>query len=207
MPFCAPQAALNALTSSRRLLVIRGPRAVPGFSLTSEGPQVSIIGQDDALITGINRTGITLDNRDLYLRDLSVSGGNQIGILARSDGTLRLERVKVKDNRNLMPVAGGIFIDGAAFEIENCLISGNGPGVDELGAFWGGLRVQAARDSLSRLDRVSLVDNENTGLSCAESIDGRAVYARNPGQGDISPSCDVTPCATPGPGCGSDLEP
>ena len=198
---------MSALTSSRRLLVIRGPMAVPGFSLTSEGSQVSIVGQNDALITGINRTGITLDSRDLYVRDLSVSGGNQIGILARSGATLRLERVKVRDNRNLMPVAGGIFIDGAAFDIKNCLISGNGPGVDELGAFWGGLRVQAASDSLKRLDRVSVVDNQNTGLSCAESIDGTAVFARNPGQGEITPSCDVTPCATLGPSCGSDLQP
>jgi hypothetical protein len=211
MPLCTPQAAITELTASRRLLVIRGPAPVAGFTWTTGGAQVSVIGQDEATVApGIDRDGIVVAGGDLYVRNVSVSGGRRMGIVARNGATLRLEQVKVMDNRRpeseipVRPVAGGILIDGAAFDIENCLISGNGPGVDG-DTFWGGIRVKAVSGNLRRLERVSVVDNLDTGVACATAISGTGVFSQNPGRGEITPDCDVRPCPSPSETCGSEF--
>jgi hypothetical protein len=211
MPLCTPAAAIAGLTGTRRLLVIRGPMAVPGFSWTTGGAQVSVIGQDAATITGRNAVGITVAAGDLYVRNLSVAGGQQIGIVARGRATLRLEDVRVKDNHNdQAPVSGGILIDGAAFEIKNCLISGNGPGVDG-GFTWGGILVKAVSGALRRLDRVSVVDNLAPGVVCASAVTGTGTLVRNNPVLNVTPSCGnasmLMLCSTPSATCGSDLPP
>jgi hypothetical protein len=206
-PLCTVQAAVDALTLTRRVLIIRGVGVSPGFSWSGGGPQLSVIGQDGATIFGGNDVGIAIAGGDLYIRDLTVNGA-QVGIVARPGATLRLERVIVKDNQAPagMYTGGGIFIDGAGFDIRNCLISGNGPGVD-FDVVWGGLLVRGS-GTPRRLERVSVVGNLETGVVCAAMpIIGIGLFTRNPGQVEITPTCRVRPCPSPSETCGSDLQP
>jgi hypothetical protein len=205
-PLCGPQAAIEALRANRRVLVIRGSTAVPGLSWTSGGGQVSVLGQEEAVVTGMNAAAITVAAGDLYVRNLSVANGNRIGIVARGGATLRLERVRVKDNRNDKPVAGGIFIDGAGFDIKNSVISGNGPGEDGP-ISWGGLLVKAVTGNLRRLERVSVVNNLQNGVVCAVAISGTGVFAEKNEGTEVTPSCGFMTCPTAGASCGSELVP
>jgi hypothetical protein len=200
MPFCKPQDALAVATSTRRVVAIRGPAAVAGFAWSNASVgQLSVIGQAAATIAGGADPGIRLTAGDLYARDLTVAPSANVGVVAELGSTLRLSHVVVRDNAQ-----GGILVNGAAFDISNTRVTANGPG-DIMGFPWGGVRIQAVLASPARLERVTINDNKQVGLSCSANVSGMGVLASgNAGGVDIATTCAISACSPAGPTCGAE---
>jgi hypothetical protein len=104
---------------------------------------------------------------------------------------------------------GGILLNGAAFEIKNVSINGNGPGQTTGGNPWGGIRVDALPASGSTtLNLVTINSNNQIGLSCAGGITGTGVLATGSVGGiDVSNVCSVTACSSASTTCGVQSQP
>jgi hypothetical protein len=98
---------------------------------------------------------------------------------------------------------GGILLDGAAFEITDSKVTGNGPG--SAGAItWGGLLVQSSpATGPAKLDHLTVSGNNGPGVSCASAIEGTAVSASGNAAADIGPTCGITSCGAPSATCGA----
>jgi hypothetical protein len=215
-PLCGLQAAVTAMSSdtTKRLIVLRSstdPVAV------TNATQVSVVGQSSGTSVGIGTTpsspGITLSGSgNLYVRDLSIVGSSlsNMGISAGTGTTLRLERVKVLNNGGSTG-GGGILLNGAAFDFNDVLVSGNGTGQDG-STSWSGIYVKALPNTgATRLNLVNVVNNSNTGMTCSLPVPGSntSVYATGNGGGvNIANSCNITACTPAAVGtCGSSLSP
>lgn len=205
VPLCSLQQAVVALSGTRRLLVVRGTvagstAAVQGTA--GAGSQVSIIGQGNAAIAPPGPSGVNLavSGQDVFVRDLAVSRGFQIGIVGTAGAVLRLQRVIVSDN-----AGGGILLDGAAFDIADTTVTGNGPGTFMGFTAWGGMLVNSPPNAGPRtLQGVTIQDNKSVGLACSVPIVGTGVYAAGSVGGiDITQACQVTSCPARGAGCGA----
>jgi hypothetical protein len=199
MPLCAVEGALPLVTATRNLVVARG--LLDGFAWTTlPTTAISVIGQSGAVLAGGIRSGVRLSgNGSVYLRGLTVSSSEAPGIWADRGATLRLENVAVDRNRG-----GGILLDGARFDIRDTRVTGNGIG--ETGAvIWGGVLVKATpTGGPGRLERVSIVSNQQSGLTCDAPIEAVGVHARsNAGGVDVAASCSVTTCPLENATCGS----
>lgn len=214
-PLCGLQAAVTVMgtNASKHLVVLRSAADV--VSVTN-ATQVSIVGQNAASITtGVLNAGVTLSGTgNLYARDLSVVGGStsNVGISAGAGTTLRLERVKVLGNGG-----GGILLNGAAFDFNDVLVSGNGTGIDGT-TTWSGIYVKALPNagSVTKLNFVSVVNNGSPGLNCTFAVpkkvpeDNATIYASGNGTSGVNviPLCGITACSPAAAGtCGSSLTP
>jgi hypothetical protein len=214
-PLCTLQAAVTRLSTSaaKRLIVLRS--SADGVSVTS-ATQVSIVGQNSASIaTGAVNAGITVSGTgNLFVRNLNVIGSSvsTMGISAGPGTTLELEGAKVLNNGG-----GGILLNGAAFDLRDVLVSGNGTGIDG-STTWSGIYVKALPNAgtTTQLSFVSVVNNGSPGLNCVyavPTVPGSAgtVYASgNGGAGGINiiPICGITTCMPALAGtCGSSLAP
>jgi hypothetical protein len=197
--------------AGKRLIVLRS-LANP-ISVTS-ATQVSIVGQGTAgIVPTLDSPGIALSGTgNLYVRDVKVVGGSatSAGISAGAGTTLRLERVKVLDSGG-----GGILLNGAAFDFNDVLVSGNGA-VTDGSVSWSGIYVKALPNAgaATKLSLVSVVDNDNAGLICAFAVPSTSggnasVYASGNGGGvNINATCGLTSCTPALAGtCGSSLTP
>jgi hypothetical protein len=159
-----------------------------------------VFGRNAAVIAGGSQPGVVISgDADLYIRGpLTVGPGPELGISASSGATLRLDGITVDGNR-----MGGIVVDGASFDLQNATIIGNGPG-DIMGFPWGGVRIQNAPASgPALLARITIMNNDPVGLSCAAGVIGSGVFAAGNTSVDISPTCGITPCSPAGPTCGA----
>lgn len=214
-PLCTLQAALTRLTTNanKRLIVLRS--SADGVSVTN-ATQVSIVGQNSASIaTGAVNPGISVSGTgNLYVRSLNVVGSSvsTMGISAGPGTTLRLERAKVLNNGG-----GGILLNGAAFDFEDVLVSGNGTGIDG-STTWSGIYLKALPNAgaTTQLNFVSVANNGSPGLNCVYAVptvpgSNDTVYASgNGGTGGINiiPVCNIRTCAPALAGtCGSSLSP
>jgi hypothetical protein len=199
-PFCGLDKGAVALSPTRRLFVVRG--TVPGTAWTLQGtatdPQISIVGQQSAVLAGGAFPGLRMMSANVFVRDLVIRRSEQIGISATSGSTLRLERVAVENNGG-----GGILLDGTAFEIVDTKVTGNGPGTS--GAItWGGLLIQMPPAAGPvRLNRVTVTGNNGPGLSCTAGIEGAAVSATGNAAANVGPTCGITSCGAPSATCGA----
>jgi hypothetical protein len=112
-----------------------------------------------------------------------------------------MDRCKVADNPG-----GGILLNGAAFDIRNTTVTGNGPNTDSTP--WGGIYVQSLPASgATNLTFVTIQNNPGPGLVCASAtaIQGTGVLATGNTLSQISTSCGVTSCSPldGGTGCGA----
>jgi hypothetical protein len=199
-PFCGFDKAAVALSSTRRLFVIRG--TVQGAAWTLQGAagdaQISVVGQQSAVIAGGASPGIRVIASDVFIRDLTVRRSEQIGISAASGSTLRTNHVTIETNGG-----GGLLVDGSAFEISNTVITGNGPGM--LGPItWGGVLIQSPPpNGPARLSGVSVTNNNGPGISCTGTIDGSGVLATGNSPVDIGQACGITSCGASSATCGA----
>lgn len=200
-PFCGFDKAAVALSSTRRLFVIRG--TVQGAAWTLQGAardsQVSIVGQQSAVIAGGASPGLRIVGADVYARSITVTLSAQIGIDASGGSFLHLDDVKVDTNRG-----GGILLDASQFDIRNTTVTGNGPGLLPGDISWGGLRIQNAPATAPlNLDLVSITGNAGPGLLCTSAIQGNGVFATNNSTLDVGPTCGITSCGAPSATCGA----
>jgi hypothetical protein len=193
-PFCGFDDSVSALSPSRKVMVVRGLTANLQQPIAASLGQVSIIGQNDATLSGIRLSG-----GSLYVRDVTVTAGSDVGISASNAATLRLEHVVVD-----RCAGGGILLDGAAFDIQNTTVTNSGPGQGT--TLWGGILVQSLLSGgTARLNLVTLEGNNPTGLWCqVGGLQGSGVFAANNTSGvDIGTSCNITACSSASATCGA----
>lgn len=199
-PFCAPQAAIDSVSATRRTIVVSG--TVAGFQWMPTGAQaqISVLGRNSAVIAGGTQPGVAIAaGADLFLRGpLTIGPGPQVGISAGSGATLRVVGVVVDGNKK-----GGVLIDGAAFDLRETTVLGNGPG-DIMGFPWGGVRIQNVDGvAPATLDRLTIQNNNPVGLSCAGNVTGTGILATANTSVDVATTCGITPCLPAGPTCGA----
>jgi hypothetical protein len=150
---------------------------------------------------------ITITVGEIYLRNLTIQGSASpatgMGINAISGVTLHMDTCAVINNPG-----GGILLNGAAFDIKNTTVNGNGPGQTTGGNPWGGIRVDALPSSgATNLNLVTINTNNPAGLSCAGSVQGTGVLSTGNTSIQISTSCNVTACAPASATCGTQSSP
>jgi hypothetical protein len=195
-PFCRPLDAMAALTVARKVVVIRGPDAVSGWSLMglpAGVDRVTVVGQMGARVDGGGEPGVHVrGGARSYIRDLVFAGGGNVGVIADTGAEITLARCVVHDNAK-----GGILVDGAAFDISNTLVSQNGPGTYGSGVSWGGVLLQSAPVGRpARFAHNTVVDNMVMGLWCDGTY---AVTGSIVSGSPLDPyMCSVAPCCAPG---------
>jgi predicted outer membrane repeat protein len=161
-----------------------------------------LVGQGRATINGGADPGIAVTAGDLNVRDVDVVQGSNTGVVATSGANLRMERCRVQRNS-----AGGIFIDGAGFTLNNVLLEDNGAG-DDGGAIYVGLRVKNVPSTAAKtVTRTSVLGPASTAVSCAQRIDAQGLLVTGAAMVPIAPTCGVSSCGTMSATCGSDLQP
>ena len=170
MPFCQPANALRAISSSRRVLRLRGPVA-GALDIETSGPIVSIIGQEGAVISSATDVGILVRSGDVYIRGLEVVASRGTGVVVRSGSTLRLNRAVVKAN-----LGGGLQVaSGAGFDISNSVFAGNIQGGIGPGRF-GGVSLGSPGNGRPGVFRANtVVYNEDIGVLCPMGAQQRLV--------------------------------
>lgn len=221
-PLCTMDSVPMLLSTTRSLVLVRG--TVQGAANWTFGAQgggdLSIIGQQTALVASGASPGFIMQGGGAYIRDIEFSSSGSTCISA-SGGTLRLETTTVDTCKkggisatggtlalNAVTVrgcmGGGILLNGAAFDIENTTIENNGPGQQGTTS-WGGILVNAVPASgPAKLNLVTIENNMSVGLGCIGSVVGTGVLASgNSGGVDIQPTCMVTGCSPMSATCGA----
>jgi hypothetical protein len=193
-PFCKLQDALSAL-GDRRLFVVRGSGDVGNTSIQNlPGGQISIVGPGTRITAAVGSPGFRVAGNDVFVRGLKILGdaGTDIGIVADSGATIRLDSVTVENMSK-----GGLRVIAAGYEIVNCLLDGNGGAIDDGGRFIGGAFLGAASGSqLARFAFNTVVSNNDKGVICestSQTIQA-SLLANNLGGGatpDVS-SCTLS---------------
>ena len=211
-PFCALDLARRLLNgdgtlppSTRTLLIVRGGPmdAAAGPFTRGSGGEVSIIGQNTAVIAAGAKPGLELQAGAFYVRGLKISPSASIGIKATPGAsdtlTLRLDHVTVDSCQG-----GGIFLGGAAFDIRNTVVTRSGPSAD---LAWGGIRVDVLPTAgPAQLNLVTVQNNNAAGISCAPGAaiaQSMGVFAANNAAGDIAATCGITGCSPISSMCGA----
>jgi hypothetical protein len=198
MPLCSPQDAPKLFAQNRALVLIRG--TVGGLSWPLAGtPPLTVVGQQQAVINGGVLSSVRLEGPgEVLIRSVTVRGSEVWSVVASGGAALHLRNAAVQNNNG-----GGIYIDGARFDIRNTVISGNGPGQAGIA---GGMSVQAVSGTPARLENVSIKMNNAVGLTCASNVTVMAtgLFAKDNSVRDVALSCaGVTTCASEGAGCGA----
>jgi hypothetical protein len=221
-PLCTMDPVPMLLSTSRSLVLVRGTvQVATNWTFAGQaGEELSIIGQQTALVASATSPGFSIQGGEAYIRNTEFSSSGSTCVSA-SGGTLRLETTIVGPCKksgisatggtlvlNGVTVSGcmggGILLNGAAFDIENATIENNGPGQQGT-ASWGGILENAAPASGSaRLNLVTIENNMSVGLGCIGALMGTGVLASgNSGGVDIQPTCMVTGCSPMGATCGA----
>jgi nitrous oxidase accessory protein NosD len=198
-------------------VLIRGTLTAPpaGFTTTiAVSAPLTIVGKSSAVIVPASGAdAITITSGEIYLRNLTIQGTASpktgIGINATpgtgSAVTLHMDTCAVTNNPG-----GGILLNGAAFDIKNTTITGNGAGLT-VGYTWGGVLVQSlpsGSSATTTLSQVTIKSNNAIGLDCTGTIQlqGVAVLASGNTTADVA-GCNVTACAAASPTCGAQSTP
>jgi len=206
-PYCTAQKGVLAARAKGRPLVVLAGTLAGGFTGIALTAPLTVVGKDAIITPADYSDGIGITSGEIYLRGLSVAGSatGQTGIGINAQATagatlvLHMDGCAVTGNPG-----GGILLGGAAFDIRNTRVAGNGPGQTSGGATFGGIRVDSLPASGSTsLKLVTIESNLAPGLSCAASISGTGVLASGNVVPDITTSCGVANCATASPTCGA----
>lgn len=189
------QAAItDAVSNGKKLVVVQAnsDRAVfagPGtLSIVGKGAQRPAVGG------GPSRAGLSVTGGSLFVRGLALT--SSAPGLSVTGGSAQVVACTIRDNPG-----GGVFVNAATLVLSDSLVTRNGPGDDE-GAIWGGLRLKAPAAG-TKLDRVSLIDNNAPGASCTTAVVATAVLATGNSATNIAGTCQFMSCAAAGPTCGA----
>jgi hypothetical protein len=202
-----------AKTNSKGVVIVRGALAA-GSTTINASSQLTIVGKSGASVTPAfaGADAITITSGDIYLRNLTIQGSTSpktgIGINAGTGGgdavTLHMDTCAVINNPG-----GGILLNGAAFEIKNTTVTGNGPA--QTGAvLWSGVYFETPPVTGSTsLSLVSIKNNVSggTGLACVGAIQGSGVLASGNTPLDVTTSCTITACTAASTTCGAQSTP
>jgi hypothetical protein len=206
-PYCTAQKGVLAARAKGRPLVVLAGALAGGFTGIALTAPLTVVGKDAIITPADFSDGIGITSGEIYLRGLSVAGSaaGQTGIGINAQATagatliLHMDGCAVTGNPG-----GGILLGGAAFDIRNTRVAGNGPGQTSGGATFGGIRVDSLPSSgPTSLELVTIADNLAPGLSCWASIQGTGVLASGNILPVITNSCGVVNCAVPSATCGA----
>jgi hypothetical protein len=160
--------------------VLRGPDALTPFNATPVGSEVTVIGQAKATIAPGAFVGIKVSGGDLYLRDLTVTGSTQSGIMVENGAVLRMNRCTVTGNR------GGLLVQFGGFDVANSVFAANkGTLVPGSGVSYGGVYLKSAPGKPTLFRNNTVVDNETIGLHCAEPYPVKNLLITNNSVSDV----------------------
>src|SRR5579871_4668566 len=188
-PFCSMDPVSLAVGATKTLVVIRGTVAATSTASTwqrATGASATLfVGQQSADIASATTPGFNMESGTVYFRNVRF-GPSPTGTVCiqATGGTLNLDSVVVDTC-----LGGGIYLDGAAFDIENSTVTNNGPSSD---LTWGGIRavtVPTTGPVILNLDTVE--KNSPTGISCGSPVQGTGILALDNGGGgtDIASAC------------------
>jgi hypothetical protein len=190
-PFCQPQDGINAVTASKRVVVVRGPDSYRPWTASPAGAQVSVIGQAAPVVAPGAEGPVQISGGDVLLRGLTVIGGFETGIQS-TGGIVRIHRCVIQGNKK-----GGISINGAGFEITNTIVAENGPAAQPVA--WGGVLVLDVANKSPRLFKNNtLYRNLEGNIHCGDAFDitGSILFREGlPWSG----KCNVTECCSGDP--------
>jgi hypothetical protein len=207
VPYCTAQKGVLAAKAKGKPLVVMAGSLAGGFTGIALTSPLTVVGKNAIITPAEFSDGIGVTSGEIYLRGLTVAGSlaTQTGIGINAQATtgatlfLHMEGCTVTGNPG-----GGILLAGAAFDIRDTVISGNGPGQTAGGTSFGGIRVDSLPASgPANLDLVSIENNLAPGLSCAASIQGDGVLVSGNGLPQITNSCGVVPCSPASSICGA----
>src|SRR6185436_16742661 len=164
MPFCFSQDGINAVTASKRVVLLRGPDALTPWSGLFQGTPVTVVGQLNATIAPGAFVGIRISGGEVYLRGMTVAGSTQTGILVENGAVLRMDRCTVMGNR------GGLLVLSSGFAVANSVFAANkGALVPMSPTTYAGVYLKSAFNKPTVFRNNTIVDNEAIGLLCAEA--------------------------------------
>jgi hypothetical protein len=182
-PYCDSQAGINAVTASKRVIVMSGANLYPVTSTaTSSTGQITIIGQSTATTTAGAFVGIHVTAGDVYVRGLTIPSGTNAGLTVDAGATLRMDRCIVKGN-----VGGGLIVkSGANFDIANSVFDNNGPGLVGTTTTFGGIYLGGSAPSAGphRFWFNTVVNNQDRGIICfdaTQALTGMLLYGNTNG--------------------------
>lgn len=198
VPYCAMDSAVMTLgtTTTKDLVVVTG-NVSSGTMFAVVGRPVSIVGKVEASVTG--SPAIKLSAGDLFIRRVTISAGMfSLGCQADSGSMLRLDHVLVTGNR------GGIYLNGAAFDIQNTTISDN-YGLSTMGTSWAGVFVSnPPAAGPKKLQLVTVDNNKAPGIVCTSTAQGTGVRASGNALTEITTiECGFSPCGAASATCGA----
>ncbi len=219
-PVCSAQAGVTlAKSGSKPVVLIRGTLTPPSLGVTTTiavSAPLTIVGKSSAVIAPASGAdALTITSGEIYLRNLTVQGSTSpatgMGIKASPDSgssvILHIDTCAVINNPG-----GGILLNGAAFDIKNTTLSGNGPGAFGGSTPWGGILAQNPPTAgPANLSLVTIQNNGFGGLSCSGAITGSGVLAAGNTNtvSQIGAACGLTTgaCAVASATCGAQSAP
>lgn len=173
-PFCQTDAAIGAVTATRRVILLKGPEALTPFTASPVGAPISIIGQLGATIAPGAFVGVRVTAGEVYIRGVTVSGSTQTGIIVENGAVLRLERATLTGNR------GGLLVLNAGYDVSNTIIASNkGALVPNTATSYGGAYLRSAPGKPAVFRNNTIVDNEVIGLVCADAYQVKNLLVAN----------------------------
>ncbi len=196
-PFCTMEPVRGALSEARPVVVVSGSVSGASWSYGDQaGVPITIVGKTGTII-GAASPAFQMSSGDVTIRSLTVKTGGAIGLEA-DGGTLRLDQVTVTGCQ------GGIWLNGANFDLHNVWVTGNTAG-DHDGFDWGGILETAVPPTgLKTISQVTVANNTGQGITCKDALDGGEILAYgNQAATQVSGGCGLMLCTDAGAMCGA----
>ena len=199
-PLCTMTSVRSLVSAARDLVVLQGPVSGANWIYANDAQApIVIVGQQNASIAplGVVPAVFNMSSGTVTIRQVTFTQTTTIGIEA-TGGTLKLDHVTVSNCSG-----GGILIDGAAFDIENTTVTGNGPSTVLKTSTLGGIIVNNTTTvTPAQIASSTIANNKGPGLTCAGTITGTDLLVYGNASSQISCSGAST-CADAGPMCGA----
>ncbi len=196
-PFCTMEPVRGALTGQRSVVVVSGSVSGASWSYDNQaGAPITIVGKSGTLI-GAASPAFQMSSGDVTLRSLTIQTGGATGLEA-DGGMLSLDHVTVTGCH------GGIWLNGANFDIRNVSVTNNLAG-DHDGFAWGGiLETAVPATGLKNISQVTVANNIGQGITCKDALTGGEILASgNQAATQVSSGCNLALCTDAGAMCGA----
>lgn len=181
LPLCTVSQGVAA-SSTKSLIVVRGPLNFTESVTISNLPSLAIVGQDIAtIIAPSGQPGFDVSGTDIYIRGLKITTVNPatIGIVADKNATIHLDGVDIEG----MP-QGGLRVTASGYDVINSIFANNGGTKDDGNRFIGGAWLLDAAPPAGQMAVFAfntVVSNKETGVVCggtSQTIDA-SLLAQN----------------------------
>jgi hypothetical protein len=204
-PFCDLGYAMTiAMGKAPRIVVLKAGRSVAGFTFTGGADRVTLVGEKGAQIGPAPGIGISVKAGSLHVRGIKVVGAgnaNDHGVYAEGSSMLKLDRCVVEGNN------GGIYVNGASFEITNTVIAGNRAATATIlipmtgmvsVPFAGAFLLPRAGEAAKRFEWNTVVNNAGIGVRCASALPVKALLLDGNRATPGAPAQNLELCADEG---------